>query len=129
MTVTDFDKNYRLFENMAIWEIQDLDHFFEGEEPMLNIFKDEYGFEYSELANHKDTFTDTPFMVVSRVLDYFGDKHFFVFENDNKHHHDLMKLQDQKIIQFGMDIHVLNPSRIYVLMMDKSKNPALYDTV
>ena len=129
MTVTDFDKNYRLFENMAIWEIQDLDHFFEGEEPMLNIFKDEYGFEYSGLPNHKDTFTDTPFMVVSRVLDYFGDKHFFVFENNNKHHHDLMKLQDQKIIQFGMDIHVLNPNRIYVLMMDKSKNPALYDTV
>ena len=108
MTVTDFDKNYRLFENMAIWEIQDLNHFFEGEEPMLNIFKDEYGFEYSELESHKDTFTDTPFMVVSRVLDYFGDKHFFVFENNNKH---------------------LNPNRIYVLMMDKSKNPALYDTV
>jgi len=38
-------------------------------------------------------------------------------------------LQDQKSIQFGMDIHVLNPNRIYVLMMDKSKNPALYDTV
>lgn len=129
MTITDFDKNYRLYENMAIWEIKDLPHFFEGEEPLLNIFKEEYGFDYSEIDAHKETFTDTPYTVVSKVLDYFGDKYFFVFENENKHHQDLMSLQDQKIIQFGMDIYVLNPTRIYVLMMDKTTNLALYDTL
>jgi len=129
MTITDYDKKYKLFENMAIWEVKSLDHFFEDDELLMNIFKEEYGFPYSEMAKNSETFTDTPLMVVSKVLDYFGDKYFFVFENNNKHHHDLMKLQDNKIINFGIDIHVLNPSTVYVLMMDKTTNVAAYDTL
>lgn len=129
MTITDYDQKYKQFENMAIWEIKSLDHFFEDDEMLMKIFQEEYGFPYSEISEHADTFTDTPLMVVSKVLDYFGDKYFFVFENNNKHHHDLMKLQDKKIINFGIDIHIINPSNIYVLMMDKTKNVAAYDTL
>lgn len=129
MTISDFDVKYKQFENMAIWEIQSLDHFFEDDEMLTKIFEEEYGFPYSELALHKDTFADTPLMVVSRLLDYFGDKYFFVFENNNPHHAILKNLQDQKIINFGIDIHVVNPNRIYALMMDKSSNPAVYDTL
>lgn len=128
MTITDFDKNYLTFENMAIWEIKSLDHFFEDDEMLQKIFKEEYGFDYYDLQNHAD-FKDTPLMVVSKVLDYFGDKHFFVFENNNKHHNDLKKMQDQKIINFGMDIHVVHPERIYALMMDKVKDLKAYDTL
>ena len=129
MTITDYASKYRMFENMAIWEIKSLDHFFEDDEMLMKIFKEEYGFEYANLNENSKSFTDTPIMVVSKALDYFGDKYFFVFENNNKHHHELMKLQDNKTIQFGIDIHVLNPNRIYVLMMDKCKNPAVYDTL
>lgn len=129
MTVTDFDKNYKMFENMAVWEIKSLNHFFEDDEMLMKIFNEEYGFPYAEFSKHSETFSDTPIMVVSKVLDYFGDKYFFVFENNNKHHNDLKKLQDQKIINFGMDIYVLHPERIYALMMDKSKDPSKYDTL
>ena len=40
----------------------------------------------------------------------------------------LKTLQDKKVIQYGMDIHVLNPNRIYVLEMDKTKEFQKYDT-
>lgn len=129
MTITDFDKNYRMFENMAVWEIKSLDHFFEDDEMLTKIFQEEYGFPYSELSKNAGTFTDTPVMVISKVLDYFGDKYFFVFENNNKHHNDLKKLQDDKIINFGIDIYIINPSHIYVLMMDKTKDLSEYDTL
>jgi len=129
MTITDYDKNYKMFENMAIWEVKSLDHFFEDDAILTKIFEEEYKFPYAEFNDKKETFTDTPLMVVSKVLDYFGDKYFFVFENNNKHHNDLKTLQDKKIVNFGMDIHVLNPTRIYVLMMDKSKDPSKYDTL
>lgn len=129
MTISEFESKYLMYENMAIWEIKSLDHFFEDDEMLQKIFLEEYKFPYSELDQHKDSFTDTPIMVVSRLLDYFGDKYFFVFENNNAHHDELKRLQDQKIINFGMDIYVLNPERIYVLMLDKSKNPAVYDTI
>ena len=69
MTITDYDKNYKMFENMAIWEIRSLDHFFEDDEMLMKIFNEEYGFPYSEFNEHKDTFKDTPVMVVSKVLD------------------------------------------------------------
>lgn len=114
---------------MAIWEITSLPHFFKDDEMLTKIFQEEYGFPYSEIEKHTNSFTDTPLMVISKVLDYFGDKYFFVFENNNKHHHDLIKLQDNKIINFGIDIYVLHPSYIYVLMMDKTTNAAAYDTL
>lgn len=129
MTITDYDKNYKMFANMAIWEVKSLDHFFEDDEMLSKIFEEEYGFPYAELDKHLDTFKDTPIMVVSKVLDYFGDKHFFVFENNNKHHNDLKKLQDDKIINFGIDIYIINPAHIYVLMMDKTQDLSKYDTL
>jgi len=68
-------------------------------------------------------------MVVSKVLDYFGDKTFFIFENNNKHHNDLKQMQDKKIINFGIDIYVLNPTHIYALMMDKTSDLSKYDNL
>ncbi len=129
MTISEFESKYLMYENMAIWEIKSLDHFFEDDETLQKIFEEEYKFPYSEFEKRKETFPDTPIMVVSRLLDYFGDKYFFVFENSNAHHEELKRLQDKKIINFGMDIYVLNPSRIYVLMLDKTKDLAAYDTM
>lgn len=129
MTIADFESKYLLYENMAVWEVKSLDHFFEDDEILQKIFQEEYKFPYSELEKHKDTFSDTPVMVVSRLLDYFGDKFFFVFENNNEHHNQLKRLQDKKIISFGMDIYVLHPERVYVLMLDRVKDLAAYDTI
>jgi len=129
MIANDFKKNCHLFENMAIWEISSLEEFMKGDAFLPEIFKKEYGFEFSEEKNPENKFSDNLVTVATKLLDYFGDKHFFVFQNGNPEHAILKELQDKKVINFGMDIHVLHPFKTYVLMMDKTKDMAKYDTV
>lgn len=127
MTITDFSDNYLMYENMSIWEIKSLDEFFKAHEQLVEIFEKEYGFSFDKL-NTREDFEDSEIRVVSKLLDHFGDKHFFVFSNNDKHHNDLKLLQDKKIINFGIDIHVIHPKNIYVLEMDKTKDLKMYDT-
>lgn len=126
MIVTNFTDDYLLFENMLIWEIKSFPEFFKAHENLFDIFEEEYGFPYSKLSEQAD-FKDTDILVVQKLLDRFGDKHFFVFSNNDQNHRILKQLQDKKIINFGMDIHVLHPNRIYVLEMDKTKDIKMYD--
>ena len=128
MTVTDFSEKYLMYENMSIWEIKSLDEFFKADENLLEIFEKEYGFPFSKLSEQKENFKDSEIMVVSKLLDHFGDKYFFVFSDNDKHHNDLKMIQDKKIINFGMDIYVIHPNKIYVLEMDKTKDLKMYDT-
>ena len=127
MIVTDYREQYLMFENMQIWDITSMEDFFTSHKMMHQIFLKEYGFDYSQRDEPGKNFTDSDIMVVSKLLDFFGDKHFFVFSNNDKHHNDLKFLQDKKVINFGMDIYVLNPNRIYVLEMDKTKDLQKYD--
>ena len=129
MTIADYGKNYHKYDNMSIWEIKNLEDLFKAHENMLEIFEKEYGFPYSKFMDQKDSFPDTDIKVVSKLLDHFGDKHFFVFSYGDKHHNDLKTLQDNKTINFGIDIHVINPRRIYVLEMDKTQDLKVYDTI
>ncbi len=126
MTITDFSDNYLMYENMSIWELKSLEEFFKAHENLLEIFEKEYGFPFDKLKE-RENFTDSEIMIVSKLLDHFGDKQFFVFSNNDKHHNDLKGLQDKKFINFGMDIHVIHPTRIYVLEMDKTKDLKMYD--
>lgn len=126
MTVTDFKDNYLMYENMSIWEVKTLQDFFKTDINLFDIFEKEYGFSFNELSQ-QENFPDTPILVVSKLLDYFGDKQFFVFSNNDQHHHELKALQDKKVINFGIDIHVLHPTSIYVLEMDKTKDMKMYD--
>jgi len=129
MTITDFNSNYFMYENMSIWEIKSLSDFFKAHENLLEIFEKEYNFPFDKLSEHSENFKDSDIVVVSKLLDYFDKKHFFVFSYNDKHHNDLKSLQDKKLINFGVDIHVVNPERIYVLEMDKTKDLKMYDTV
>lgn len=106
-----------------------LDDFFKAHENLLEIFEKEYGFVYSERHKQSEGFKDSDITVITKLLDYFGDKWFFIFSNNDHHHQDLKTIQDKKIINFGMDIHVIHPTRIYVLEMDKTKDLKAYDTV
>lgn len=129
MTITDFSDNYTMYENMSIWEVKSITDFFKANENLTEIFEKEYGFPYADINKNKPTFFDSDLMIVSKLLDYFGDKHFFVFSNNDKHHNDLKNLQDKKIINFGIDIYTIHPTAIYVLEMDKTKDPKMYDTL
>lgn len=126
MTITDFRDNHLMYENMSIWELKSLDEIFKAHESMTEIFEKEYGFPFDKL-NEQENFKDSNIVVVSKLLDHFGDKQFFVFSYNDKHHNDLKVLQDEKIINFGLDVHVIHPKSIYVLEMDRTKDLKMYD--
>ncbi|MBX7202152.1 MAG: hypothetical protein IT240_01635 [Bacteroidia bacterium] len=126
MTITDFRNNYRMYDNMSIWEIKSIDDLFKAHESMQEIFEKEYKDSYAALQE-KGSFNEPLSMTVSKLLDYFNDKQFFVFSYNDKHHNDLKALQDEKIIHFGIDIHVIHPTSVYVLEMDKTKDLRMYD--
>ncbi|HNB62642.1 MAG TPA: hypothetical protein PLC60_08605 [Saprospiraceae bacterium] len=126
MTITDFRDNHLMYENMSIWELKSLDEIFKAHESMTEIFEKEYGFPFDKL-NEQENFKDSNIVVVSKLLDHFGDKQFFVFSYNDKHHNDLKVLQDEKVINFGLDVHVIHPKSIYVLEMDRTKDLKMYD--
>ncbi len=126
MTITDFENNYLMYENMSIWEVKSLPEFFKAHENLEGVFEKEYLFPYSSL-NERTDFKDSNHMVVSKLLDHYGDKEFYVFSNNDKHHLALKKLQDEKKIHFGIDIHVIHPTSVFVLEMDKTKDMKMYD--
>ncbi|MCC7051241.1 MAG: hypothetical protein IT239_05620 [Bacteroidia bacterium] len=112
---------------MSIWELKSLAEVFKAHESMTEIFQKEYGFDFDKL-NEQQNFNEPDIVIISKLLDHFGDKHFFVFSYNDNHHNDLKMLQDKKIINFGLDIHVIHPKSIYVLEMDKTKDLKMYDT-
>ncbi|HNO70513.1 MAG TPA: hypothetical protein PKO16_01945 [Bacteroidia bacterium] len=126
MTITDFRDNHLMYENMSIWELKSLDEIFKAHESMTEIFEKEYGFPFDKL-NEQENFKDSNIVVVSKLLDHFGDKQFFVFSYNDKHHNDLKVLQDEKVINFGLDVHVIHPKSVYVLEMDRTKDLKMYD--
>ncbi len=127
MVVTDFAENFQLYENMSIWEIPNMETFFKAHETLPEIFEKEYGFPYSEKNDSDKKIPDGDLVVISKLLDHFGDKHFFIFTKDDLHHDYLKTLQDSKTINFGIDIHVIHPKKIFVLEMDKTKDMQKYD--
>lgn len=127
MVVTDFSDKYLMYDNFEIWEISSLDDLLKSHNMMGEIFQKEYGISFEERNNEKNKIKDSDLVIVSNLLDYFEDKQFFVFNNNDPNHQVLKNLQDKKIINFGMDIYVLHPSKIYVLEMDKTKDPQMYD--
>lgn len=126
MTITDFRDNHLMYDNMSIWELKSLDEIFKAHESMTEIFEKEYGFPFDKL-NEQENFKDSNIVVVSKLLDHFGDKQFFVFSYNDKHHNDLKVLQDEKVINFGLDVHVIHPKSVYVLEMDRTKDLKMYD--
>ena len=126
MTIADFAENYLMYENMSIWEIKSIPEFSKAHESLIEIFEKEYGFPFTELSQQKE-FPDTEMMVVSKLLNYFDNKYFLIFSNNDKHHNELKSLQDRKIMNFGIDIHVIHPTSMYVLEMDKANDLQKYD--
>ena len=112
---------------MSIWEISSLDDFFKANEALPEIFEKEYGFPYSQWNDTDKKIPDGDVVVVSKLLDYFQDKFFFIFANGDLHHQYLKALQDNKVINFGVDIHVIHPSKIFILEMDKTQDLRKWD--
>ena len=122
MVVTDFSEKYAMYENFQIWEILNLDDFFQSHTMLFEIFKKEYGFPFEKRNESGKKFEDTDIEIVSKLMNYFNDKQFFIFSLNDNNHKELITLQERKIINFGIDICAIEPSKLYVLDMDKTSN-------
>lgn len=118
-----------MYLNMSIWTVSTEEEFIKMHENLAEAFKQEYKFDYNERNNPYNKFNDSSKTVINKLLDYFNDKCFFVFEQNDENHLQLIMLQEKKIINFGIDINSIEPNKIYVLEMDKTTDLAAYDTV
>jgi hypothetical protein len=127
MIVANFYPVYHMYDNMQLWEVNNKEQFFKTNEQLAEIFAMEYGFPYAEI--NETNFKDELRMLVTKLLDYFEDKSFFVFEKDDQSFLELYQLQHEKKVNFGIDLMSLMPEKVYVMEMDKTQDLQKYDTL
>lgn len=115
----NFSESCHRYENFEIWDIESMSAFFSGNEIINTIFEDEYKFPVAEFNEKRTDIEDTNGEIIEKILDHIGDKHFFVFTLHNPNHLDLIKLQNLKIMNFGVDIEDVKKDHFYVVIMDK----------
>lgn len=59
--------------------------------------------------------------IMTNILDHIGDKHFFLFTLYDKNHLELIKMQQMKVMNFGVNIESILADHVYILVMDKVK--------
>ena len=57
--------------------------------------------------------------IMKGLLNQVGDKYFLIFTFHDDNHWELVKLQKQKVMNFGVDIENITDNHVYILMMDK----------
>ncbi|MCX6297313.1 MAG: hypothetical protein NTX97_14885 [Bacteroidetes bacterium] len=122
MIVSNLKTDFHLYENMAIWEIENLESFLNAHGLLKEIFVREYRMLFERRFNAENSFTDSDIIVVGKLLNHFADKYFVVFENSDPNYFLLKEFQEKAILDFGRDMNVLDQTKIYVLEMDKKKD-------
>lgn len=124
MLVDDFSEMCRLYENFEVWDIENMDAFFKGNSVLTTIFEDKYNIPFSEFASRRAEIDQTNMEIIESVLVYVGDKSFYIFTHHDKNHLELIKMQEQKIMNFGVDISNIKNDHVYVIIMDKKLSEA-----
>ena len=118
----NFNEVCQRYENFEIWDIESMDAFFTGNEIINTIFEDEYKFSVKQFDEKRLDIADTNEEIIVKILDHVGDKHFFLFTLHNPNHLELVAMQNQKIMNFGIDIQDIQADHFYVVIMDKKGN-------
>lgn len=119
MLVSNFSESCNEYEGFQVWEVADLDAFFKGNQVLAFIFQDKYKMAIEDLAEKRAEIEDTDLQIVNNLLSAVGDKSFFVFALHDMNHMALIKMQHQRIMDFGLNIEDLKGDKVYVLIMDK----------
>ena len=83
MLAVNFKEDYSQYENFMVWEIADMDAFFEGNGAIVEIFQDHYDMPVEDFHTRRKEISQTKMQVMETVLDQVGDKHFFIFTKMN----------------------------------------------
>ncbi len=119
MIVSEFSETCVMYENFEIWEIDSIDSFFKGNEVLATIFKDTYEMPIEEFKTRRGEIEDTDFDIMGNLLRLVDDKSFFIFTLHDENHLELVKMQQMKIMNFGVDIKEVKGDCVYVVIMDK----------
>jgi len=119
MLVTNFVESCSKYENFQIWDVENMDDFLNGNGVVEEIFKVDYKMSVSEFNTRRAEIEESNMDVMKKILDQVGDKHFFIFTLYDPNHQELVHMQDQKIMNFGIDINKIDGDHVYIVIMDK----------
>lgn len=121
MIVYQIDEKIKQFQNFEIWDVENMDAFFKGNAVIKEIFEKEYKIKVIDFEKRRAEMPETNLGIMAGILDHIGDKHFFLFTLHDKNHLELIKLQESKVMNFGLNIEDISPEHVYILVMDKIK--------
>lgn len=121
MLVSEFSETCQLYTGFQIWEIENINAFFEGNQVLASIFKDHYGIPVEELEEKRSEIEGNDLQIMTSLLRLVDDKSFFIFTLHDENHLELIKMQQMKVMDFGIDINDVKGDRVYVVIMDKKK--------
>jgi len=121
MLASEFSEMCYQYEGFQVWEIDNIDSFFRGNEVLATCFKDYYKFPLEEFKEKRSDIIDTDYQIITKLLGMVNDKYFFIFTLHDENHLELIKMQKMKVMDFGLDIAAVKQDRVYVMIMDKKK--------
>lgn len=120
MIVNDFRETCSQYQNFEVWDVESIDAFFRSNSVLGEIFIAEYKIPLGEFHKRRSEITDTNMEIMKKLLDQVGDKHFFIFTYHDDNHSVLVQMQNQKIMNFGLDIEDIRKDHVFILVMDKT---------
>ena len=79
MLTAEFSERCYQYENFQVWEVENIDAFFEGNGILAKIFHDHYSIPYDELKERRSEIQDTDYQIMTKLLGKVDDKYFFIF--------------------------------------------------
>ena len=119
MLANEFSETCFQYENFMVWDIENVDAFFKGNEVLKTIFEDCYKIPFKDYKERRTEIQETDIQMMTKLLNYVDDKHFFIFTIHDENHLELVKMQRMKIMDFGVNIEEIRKDRVYVMIMDK----------
>jgi hypothetical protein len=119
MLANEFSDTCFQYENFMVWEIENIDAFFKGNEVLKTIFEDCYKIPFKDFKERRNEIKENDLHMMTKMLNYVDDKHFFIFTIHDENHMELVKMQRLKVMDFGLNIEDIRKDRVYVMIMDK----------
>lgn len=119
MLTNEFSETCFQYENFMVWDIENMNSFFKGNEVLVTIFEDCYKMPFKELTARRKEIQETDLQMMTKILNYVDDKHFLIFTIHDENHLELVKMQRLKVMDFGLNIEEIKKDRVYVMIMDK----------
>lgn len=120
MLVGNFQETAYQYDNFIVWDVENMNAFLNGNGAIVEAFKNDFKMSVEEFDARRSEIPKTNMEVMEHLLDQIGDKHFFIFTWHDDNHWQLVQMQTQKVMNFGIDIeHAIEKDHVYILLMDK----------